>query len=45
VIYSHVFLSVQRKGEAPVRWSWIPMMGYAIEMVHGPLSCSKSQVI
>ncbi len=37
VVYYHVSLSIQRKGEAPVRWSWLPLLGFAIEMGSRPI--------
>lgn len=32
-----VRMSTQRKGEAKVRWSWIPFLGWAIEMGQRPI--------
>lgn len=37
-VYSyHWYLSYQRSGEAPVNWSWIPILGSAIELGTMPL--------
>ena len=33
----HLHLSRRRKHEAPVRWSWLPWLGYALEMGQRPL--------
>jgi hypothetical protein len=33
----HIHLSVQRKGEPPVRWSWLPLLGYALDMGCRPI--------
>ncbi len=33
----HLMLSYRRKGEAPVRWSWLPVIGSAIEMGQRPV--------
>ena len=45
VICYHLNLSIQRKGEAPVRWSWIPFLGFALEMGKRPVDllqeCSR----
>lgn len=37
VILYHAHLSRRRKGEPPVRWSWLPVLGYALEMGNRPL--------
>ena len=41
----HVHLSYQRSDEPPVIWSWIPILGNAIEMGSKPIdflkNCSK----
>ena len=41
----HLHLSRRKKGEAPVRWSWLPVLGYALEMGNRPLEllteCAK----
>ena len=33
----HLHLSRRKKGEPPVRWSWLPVLGYALEMGNRPL--------
>lgn len=33
----HWYLSYRRKGEVPVKWSWIPILGGAIELGTKPL--------
>lgn len=33
----HLHLSIAREGEAPVQWSWIPLLGNAIELGSRPL--------
>lgn len=33
----HIYLSNQRKGEPPVRWSWIPLLGFALDMGSRPI--------
>ena len=33
----HLQLSIAREGEAPVQWSWIPLLGNAIELGSRPL--------
>ena len=37
IMYWHTQMSIRRKGEAPVRWSWIPFLGWAIEMGMRPI--------
>ena len=37
VVLYHAHLSRRRKGEPPVRWSWLPVLGYALEMGNRPL--------
>jgi sterol 14-demethylase len=41
----HSHLSRRKKGEPPVRWSWLPVLGYALEMGNRPLEllieCAK----
>ena len=37
VLGYHLHLSIQRKGEAPVRWSWTPLLGFALEMGKRPV--------
>ncbi len=37
----HANLSIQRKGEPPMRWSWIPVLGYALEMGMRPMELLK----
>ena len=41
----HLHLSRRKKGEPPVRWSWLPVLGYALEMGNRPLEllteCAK----
>ena len=41
----HINLSYQRSGEAPVVWSWIPLLGNALDMGTKPIeflqSCSR----
>lgn len=46
VLYTyHLHLSYQRSNEPPVLWSWIPLLGNAIEMGSKPIEflkdCSK----
>jgi hypothetical protein len=33
----HWHLSHQRKGEAPIRWSWLPILGWAIDLGKQPI--------
>jgi hypothetical protein len=33
----HLHLSIQRKGEAPIIWSWLPVLGNAIDLGSRPL--------
>ncbi len=33
----HYHLSHQRRGEAPIRWSWIPILGWAIDLGKRPV--------
>ena len=41
----HLHLSRRKKGEPPVRWSWLPALGYALDMGNRPLEllseCAK----
>lgn len=37
VFYQHLTMSVARWGEAPIRWSWVPFLGWAIEMGSRPI--------
>lgn len=33
----HSYLSFSRRGEAPVRWSWLPLLGFALELGKRPI--------
>lgn len=37
----HWWKSSQRKGEAPVDWSWLPLLGHALEMGKRPTELMK----
>jgi hypothetical protein len=37
VIFQHLNISIARSGEAPIRWSWIPFLGFALEMGNRPI--------
>lgn len=37
VCVKHYYLCQSRKGEPPIRWSWIPLIGFALEMGKRPL--------
>ena len=37
VFYHHLNLSIPRNGEAPIRWSWLPFLGWAIELGKRPI--------
>jgi cytochrome P450 len=44
MVWYHAHLSYARKGEAPIKWSWVPVLGDAIYMGIQPMKLMRSSM-